>query len=43
MRDKRKHLEPMCDVQGMSETTAKKRLTTKTAALRARSCVPQVF
>ena len=31
MRRKRKHLEPMCDVQGMSVTKAKQRLTTKTA------------
>ena len=43
MRRKRKHLEPMCDVQGMSVTTAKQRLTTKTATLRACSRVPQVF
>ena len=43
MRRKRKHLEPMCDVQGMSVTTAKQRLTTKTATLRACSRVHQVF
>ena len=43
MRRKRKHLEPMCDVQGMSVTTAKQRLTTKTATLRACSRVPQVL
>ena len=43
MRRKRKHLEPMCDVQGMSVTTAKQRLTTKTATLRACSRVLQVF
>ena len=33
----------MCDVQGMSVTTAKQRLTTKTPTLRACSRVPQVF
>ena len=43
MRRKRKPLEPMCDVQRMSVTTAKQRLTTKTATLRTCSCVPQVF
>ena len=43
MRRKRKHLEPMCDVQGMSVTTATQRLTTKTATQRACSRVPQVF
>ena len=43
MRRKRKHLEPMCDVQRMSVTTAKQRLTTKTATLRACSRVLQVF
>ena len=36
-------LEPLCDVQGMSVTTAKQRLTTKTATLRACSRVLQVF
>ena len=43
MRRKRKHLEPMSDVQGMSVTTAKQRLTTKTATLRVCSRVLQVF
>ena len=43
MRCKRKHLEPMCDVQGMSVTTAKQRLTTKTATLRAYSRVLHMF
>ena len=43
MRRKREHLEPMCDVQGMSVTTAKQRLTTKTATLRARSRVHVVL
>ena len=33
----------MCDVQGMSVTKGKQRLTTKTATLRACSRVPQVF
>ena len=33
----------MCDVQGMSVTTAKQRLTTKTATQRACSRVLQVF
>ena len=42
MRRKRKHHEPMCDVQGMSVTT-KQRLTAKTATLRACSRVRQVF
>ena len=36
-------LSQMCDVQRMSVTTAKQRLTTKTATLRACSRVPQVF
>ena len=40
---KRKHLEPMCDVQRMSVTTAKQILPTKTATLRACSRVQQVF
>ena len=40
---KRKHLEPVCDVQGMSVTTAKPRLATKTATLRACSRFPQVL
>ena len=44
MRGKRElEPEPMCDVQGMSVTTAEQRLTTKTATLRARLGVPQVF
>ena len=38
MRRRRKHLEPKCDVQGISVTTAKQRLTTKTATR-----VPQVL
>ena len=41
MRRTRKHLEPLCDVQGMSVTT--QRLTTKTATLRARSRVHVVL
>ena len=41
MRQTLGHLEPLCDVNGMSATTA--RLTTKTATLRARSRIPQVF
>ena len=43
MRRTRKHLEPTCDVQEMSVTTTKQRLTTKTTTQRARSRVPQVF
>ena len=43
MRRKHKHLEPMCDGQSMSVTTAKQRLTTKTVTLRAFSRVAQVF
>ena len=43
MRRKHEYLEPVCDVQGMSVTTAKQRLTTKTATLRACSRVPQVL
>ena len=38
-----KHLGPMYYVQKMSVTTTKKRLTTRTATLRACSRVPQVF
>ena len=41
MRRTRKHLEPTCDVKGMSVTTH--RLTTKTATLRARSRVHVVL
>ena len=43
MGRKRKHVEPMIDVQGMTVTTAKQRQTTKTVTLRTRSRVPQVF
>ena len=48
MRDKREHLEPKCNAQRMSETTAKTETdfedTTKTVSrLRSRSRVPQVF
>ena len=48
MKRIRKHLEPLCDVQGMSERRAKQRLTAKTprrlqSRLRSRSRVPQVF
>ena len=43
MRRTRKHLEAKCDVQEMSVTTAKQRLTTKTATPRGCSRVPQVF
>ena len=43
MRQTLGHLEPMCDVRGMSVTTAKQRLTTKIVTLRAFSRVPRVF